>query len=211
MLILSRLFSPSSSAKGSTSNAYRRSRWALLAKPAFSGALAVGVITAGQAQALVVNVNGQDWDVTTFTGTYNAYTYKFATAANGGVMPWWGNGTTAAQFAIAVDASLGTPNTLDGSSGPPAGTGAGPYFGYETSGINNIMYGFGWVSNYGVGQGVIGFPSGVTSRTWAQATLFLSTAEVPGPLPALGAAAAFGFSRKLRKRIKRSPNAVSST
>lgn len=35
--------------------------------------------------------------------------------------------------------------------------------------------------------------------------------EVPGPLPALGAAAAFGFSRKLRKRIKGGNNAVSST
>jgi hypothetical protein len=32
---------------------------------------------------------------------------------------------------------------------------------------------------------------------------------VPGPLPVLGAAAAFGFSRKLRKRIKRSTNAIS--
>jgi hypothetical protein len=29
-----------------------------------------------------------------------------------------------------------------------------------------------------------------------------STSSVPGPLPLLGAAAAFGFSRKLRKRIK---------
>ncbi len=37
-----------------------------------------------------------------------------------------------------------------------------------------------------------------------------STASVPGPLPALGAAAAFGFSRKLRKRIKRSTNSVSN-
>jgi hypothetical protein len=47
---------------------------------------------------------------------------------------------------------------------------------------------------------------------WTQATpLTSSTAPVPGPLPALGAAAAFGFSRKLRKRIRRSPNAVSST
>jgi len=33
----------------------------------------------------------------------------------------------------------------------------------------------------------------------------------PGPLPALGAAAAFGFSRQLRKRIKRSTTAVSSS
>lgn len=34
---------------------------------------------------------------------------------------------------------------------------------------------------------------------------------VPGPLPILGAAAAFGYSRKLRKRIKSSTNAVVTT
>jgi hypothetical protein len=44
--------------------------------------------------------------------------------------------------------------------------------------------------------------------TWAQATLY--TAPVPGPLPLFGAAAAFGFSRKLRKRIKLEPNALGS-
>ncbi len=36
--------------------------------------------------------------------------------------------------------------------------------------------------------------------------------EVPGPLPILGAAAAFGYSRKLRKRIKSSkPEVISTT
>lgn len=34
--------------------------------------------------------------------------------------------------------------------------------------------------------------------------------SVPGPLPVLGAAAAFGWSRKLRKRIKRSPSTGST-
>ena len=34
---------------------------------------------------------------------------------------------------------------------------------------------------------------------------------VPGPLPALGAAAAFGFSRKLRKRIQLAPPALGTT
>ena len=33
-------------------------------------------------------------------------------------------------------------------------------------------------------------------------TTLLDTTSVPGPLPVLGAGAAFGFSRKLRKRIK---------
>jgi hypothetical protein len=37
------------------------------------------------------------------------------------------------------------------------------------------------------------------------------TSSVPGPLPALGVAAGFGYSRKLRSRIKKSGNSASST
>lgn len=37
------------------------------------------------------------------------------------------------------------------------------------------------------------------------------SAGVPGPLPIFGAAAAFGYSRKLRKRIKTSDTTVSAT
>jgi hypothetical protein len=51
-----------------------------------------------------------------------------------------------------------------------------------------------------------------TVYTWARSSLVRSPeAAVPGPLPALGAAAAFGYSRKLRKRIKRSSNSISAT
>jgi hypothetical protein len=71
MLTLSGLSSPSASAKGSTSNAYRRSRWALLAKTTFEVTLAMGVLTAGQAQAMVVNLGGQAWEVIPFTGSYS--------------------------------------------------------------------------------------------------------------------------------------------
>ena len=39
----------------------------------------------------------------------------------------------------------------------------------------------------------------------------LVNASVPGPLPLFGVAAAFGYSRKLRKRIKSSANPVSSS
>jgi hypothetical protein len=37
------------------------------------------------------------------------------------------------------------------------------------------------------------------------------SAAVPGPLPVLGAAASFCFSRKLRKRIKPSANSADGT
>ncbi len=74
MLIFSRFYSPSASAKGSTSNPDHSSRWALLAKPAIGLALAMGVFTAGQAQAMVVNLSEQDWEVIPFTGSYNENT-----------------------------------------------------------------------------------------------------------------------------------------
>ena len=47
-----------------------------------------------------------------------------------------------------------------------------------------------------------GDPSSVGDTISVQVNVSRSTASVPGPLPILGLAAAFGFSRKLRKRIK---------
>ena len=57
-----------------------------------AAALAAISLSPGSAQAFVVNVGGVQYDVTTFTGTYNDNISKFETAANGGVMPWWGGG-----------------------------------------------------------------------------------------------------------------------
>ena len=158
--------------------------------------MVVGALSAGQAQAVGVNVGGQNWTVTTFQGSYNANSAKFATPPAPGRMPWWGSGALASQFATAVDSALGFPNF----SGV-----AGPLFGVmiaanETS--VNSCYWDGFVdcaTNVG--------PLNNTTFTWAQADL---VPPVPGPLPALGAAAAFGFSRKLRQRIKAGTNSVSS-
>ena len=49
-----------------------------------------------------------------------------------------------------------------------------------------------------------GNPSYVGDTISVQVNASASPASVPGPLPILGLAAAFGFSRKLRKRIKAS-------
>ena len=219
MLNISPFSSPSFSAKGSNFTS-RRARWSSLAKSSIGAAVAAGVLTAGQAQALVVNVGGHDWDVSTFTGTNNDNASKFATAANGGVMPWWenynsvNNWTTnlAQDFALEVKYSLGS-STQCGICSP-----IGPLFAYELrpqfnstqaafyAGIETIP--FGTETFYG------------SSATWAQAILIGptsggggsgssgsggtsgGTASVPGPLPIFGTATAFGFSRKLRKRIK---------
>jgi len=164
---------------------------AFLPKLALSAAAALAAISLspGSAQAFGVNVGGQDWDVSTFTGTYDAKTSKFALPANGGVMPWWGSNLLFSQFTSSVGLNFGLPNFNNNF---------GPLFAYL---LNPNILG---VASTGVGS----IPPS-SSVVWAQATL--NTIPVPAPLPILGAAAAFGFSRKLRKRIKRSGNAVSST
>ena len=221
MLNISRFSSPSSSAKGSTSNPVLRRRWSSLAKPALGVALAMGVLTAGQAQAFVVNVGGQDWDVTTFAGSYNELTGKFAQPPAPGLMPWWGSRDTAHEFAMKVGLFFDPPPgqyALNGSSGP--------LFAYELTSFLYHSYGTTvdaqampmfktpFIMIWGPAVRV-GWPKDLAA-VWAQATLFTppepppaSAAPgplpaAPGPLPALGAAAAFGFSRKLRKRINAS-------
>ena len=92
MLNISRFSSPSFSAKGSTFNPRRR--WLSVAKSALGVAMAMGALGAGEAQAVIVNVEGQDWDVTTFTGSYNENESRF----NIGEMPWWGNESLASLF-----------------------------------------------------------------------------------------------------------------
>ena len=161
-------------------------------------ALAAISLSPGSAQAFVVNVGGMQYDVTTFTGTYDANTSKFATAANNGVMPWWGDSSLAAAFALQVGASLGLPNL--------SGTG-GPFFGWLTDPDRSLSY-YRWVGGTVANRTIL---KSANQRTWAQATLYTPpAAPVPAPLPLFGAAAAFGFSRKLRKRIKLAPGPLGS-
>ena len=165
------------------------------------GAAVAGLaLSAGQAKALVFNVGGQDYDVTTFTGSYNDNVSKFATSANGGVMPWFGwpleTGNLARSFAVAVGNSFGAMNLTDYPNSL-GGYGVGPFFAYSVDSIHARAYPESSLTAFVLGNFQV--------HTYAQATLIGptgGTASVPGPLPILGLAAAFGFSRKLRKRIK---------
>ena len=155
----------------------------------------MGTLTAGQAHAFVVTVDSVQYDVTTFAGSYNSNIDKFALPANGGGggMPWWNNSIQAQSIATALGTSLGTPND---SSTQPTGFSKGPYFGdSEIAGTVTKS----WTSPPSGGGYLSAFVPKDSVVTWAQ--LAPVAAPVPGPLPALGAAAAFGFSRKLRNRI----------
>ncbi|MFM7513289.1 MAG: hypothetical protein ACKO3F_07980, partial [Cyanobium sp.] len=89
------------------------------------------MFTNSQAQTLVVTDNGQNWDVTTFNGSYNDNISKFDTPANGGVMPWWRSDFEVAEaFAAAVGSNLGLRSI---TALPPsyAPLSAGPLFGRD--------------------------------------------------------------------------------
>jgi len=208
MLIILTSRKPPTCTKNRASNLHRR-RWSSPAKSTLGAAMVVGALSAGQAQALVVNVPGYGyWDVTTFLGSYYNNTLQFALPANGGVMPWWGSQTAAEAFANAVRNQL--PPSINCDTCVPPTTG-GPFFGYGTDVPSQpIQYSYFQypTSNPELGGAVSTYQPGFFVSVWAKAAPAAST--VPGPLPALGAAAAFGFSRKLRKRLKAS-GSVSST
>ncbi len=136
--------------------------------------------------------------MTTFTGTYNGNVAKFNTLDNNGLMPWWGSDTLAIQFATQIWDKLGMPND-SGSNGP--------FFSYEIYDdpdqglfLRNRLY--RQPTNSIEPHPTYSHEFG-DSLTYAIATPVVSPpAAVPGPLPLFGAVAAFGLSRRLRRRIQ---------
>jgi hypothetical protein len=189
-----------------------------------SSVLALGGIglTSGPAHALVVNVRGELWNISTYTGRYQSRFPFFD--------PWMFDPELSSEFARAVGQGFGLPNEVFCS--PPGGTCTSDY-GKETIFNNETPFRSGPLFAYTdgpVGDGgnfvdyvfsIAYLDDGVeylppdwlpevltrledSSVTWARAT------PVPGPLPIFGAAAAFAASRRLRKRVKASRNPLSS-
>ena len=163
-----------------------------------AAALAAISLSPGSAQALVVTVDGVQYDVTasTFTPNNNGNASKFETPADGGMMPWYGNSQLAIDFATTVGGVFGNrlvyatnynPNNLDGLN----------------------VAGIFWSTAYAPANYTGGATYGKGDEMYALATAL--PAPAPGPLPLFGAAAAFGFSRKLRKRIKLEPVVLGSS
>ena len=152
-------------------------------------------LSPGSAQAYVVTVGGVQYDVTTFTGSYTANSSKFNTAANGGVMPWFGSSSLALSFATAVGTNLGTPNSFIGNT-------SGPAFSYQTTPTDTFGKAWCTASCFLSGDDSA-WSAGNSSVVYAQVAVYTAPVQpAPGPLPLFGAAAAFGFSRKLRTRIQ---------
>ena len=133
-----------------------------------------------------------------------------------GNMFWWGSSSKAFAAATQVgDAwgGLGYP-IYPGAVGPLFAyePGTDPYDGATVVALMRIAGYEGEPGGGLVESGAIVYGGDVVN--WASSRLVTNnTNNVPGPLPILGLAAAFGFSRKLRKRIKlhRGTSAVSTS
>ena len=155
-----------------------------------SATVALPLLAAASASAFTVTVGSIDYDVTVFNGSYDSNPDDFQLPPFG-KMPWWGDGTgnLAVTFAQQVYDQLG--------SGPAFGY--GPVFAYELSGTDILGISQNLTEPSSQQDETIATIAGVN---YAIATpLFSPPASVPAPLPVFGAAAAFGWSRQLRKRI----------
>jgi hypothetical protein len=159
----------------------------IVAISAISGAI---LFQASPAQALPITVNGSQWDVTSFSGTYDDNQSKFALPP-GGQMPWWGNEVLAEAFKQAYQNQPGA-GFLD--------------FGYSLGSFQ--MDAGGFFIDVPCVNSTQGCTTTNANRDWATASLYTpplappQTSSVPGPVPLFGAVAAFGASRRLRQRSR---------
>jgi hypothetical protein len=145
------------------------------------------------ALAVTINVSGTDYEVFYTSSSYNASPDLFG-AASPGQMPWWGNPALASAFAFEVFNQLGEDAYQ---------AGYGPVFAYDYN-----PAGSGEV--YGLAQNTLDindqlnldFTAPLAVNVMHPYAYAKANTPVPAPMPLIGAAAAFGWARRLRKNIK---------
>jgi hypothetical protein len=187
--------------------------WTLL----FASLVAAFLLQEKEAKAFsVIHCNSNPSNVCGVSGiTYNSHSFaaKLASALASDIYGSSGEFLdvhTHAEASALMDVSASAINSFVGLNYPVSST---PPFGFGESGETEykIAYSFEYVAGHleyvlgslsewrdvgGYWQIVrsdVAWPAGVPN-TWVK--------SVPGPLPLLGAGAAFGFSRKLRRRVK---------
>jgi len=151
--------------------------------------LSLVVLASTPASAVVVQVNGNDYDLTTYNNSNLAIPSLFDLPANGGKMPWWGDSNLAADFAQQVFNALG-----EGSV-----PGSGPLFAFELNGAPDFD-----VTSWNQDLGNASIQTQVYTPQASVATYaILSPVPTPAPLPVLGIASAFHTARRLRRRLGR--------
>ena len=154
---------------------------------------AKALVTANGSATINISVDKKEYKVSPFSGSYEANSAKFNSPDLGGVMPWWGNEALARKVFDAVAADPASAAWRTKAYGLPfvaysKETGIDDFEQYtQVIGFSSLL---GSINAGG---------SGVFS--WLEAFPQSRATAVPGPVPLFGAAAAFGLSRRLRRRI----------
>jgi hypothetical protein len=160
---------------------------------AFVGASLLPLATPLAAQAVTINVSGTDYEVFYTSTSYNTNPGLFGSASPGQML-WWGNAALASAFALEVYNQLGEDVFQ---------AGYGPIFAYDYN-----QAGSGEV--YGLAQNTLDINDQLNldsiapladSVTYPYAYARANT-SVPAPMPLFGAAAAFGWAKRIRKNLK---------
>jgi hypothetical protein len=159
-------------------------------KLALAFALPLGgalLIQAGAANAAdaTVTIDGTDYTISTYTG---ALSYILANPSLYS-LPWFSSYETAEAFSTAVNTQTGMTQEVNTELGDIV---LGPIFSYSATGESYTWY------NDLSGSFPFTFDP---DATYTYAVVNAPAAATPGPLPLLGAAAAFSASRRLRHRI----------
>ena len=162
---------------------------------AITAGLGLPLLSGLPASAVSVTIGSATYDVEIYKGSYADNPSLFA-ATPPGKMPWWepgGSGGLASQFASQVYDQLGAGTIAD----------YGPIFAYDID--SGAMVGLAQMLSDPNAQ--VDLNSSTPPPLFADINSIVSYAfvrspsSVPGPLPVFGAAAAIGWSRRIRRRI----------
>jgi hypothetical protein len=176
--------------------------------------ISVAAIGLSPAAAITFTVNNTVYKASTFSGTYNASASNFSSA----LMPWWGSQALAQAFTKAIygpagalvnpfvslyPSTQGLPNQI---FFPPATLRQGaPLLAWQFDSVAltwNTVYAAAYPINITLSLAIGGRESDLDySLEWITAEAV--PVPVPAPLPLIGGAAAFAWSRRLRRRAAR--------
>ena len=145
------------------------------------------------AQSVSINLSGTDYEIFYTSTSYNTNPGLFG-AASPGRMPWWGNAALAYDFALEVYNQLGEDVYQ---------VGYGPVFAYDYNPANSSEV-------YGLAQNTLDindqlnldFTDPLAANVMHPYAYARANTPVPAPIPLFGAAAAFGWARRLRNNLK---------
>ena len=160
---------------------------------AFAGASLLPLASQLAAQAVTINVSGIDYEIF-YTSTSHLANPDLFGAASPGRMPWWDNMGLASLFATELYNQLGE-NVYQPGYGPVFAYGYNPASpGYVYALVQNTL-------DPSAQENLDSSNPLAASLSYPYAYARANT-PVPAPMPLFGAAAAFGWARRLRHNQK---------